>query len=597
MTAVLLTAAMAWWVSLAVLPWSSPRTVWKARPPWKAVSIASAWLVPLLLLLPRVQLDGQRLISAWFIALALCRAVCKLLLWQGGSVLNTADANALLAVLLIVTACIPLLTRPSMWPSRVNDGIPEDVWSEDPCSLLRLHCVLWLLSHITAWLYTLVKLLVRVVRYRHICGSAERRRQHCPGGPSFKVLIIHASVGAGHRRAAEALQQAFAAARPDCETIVVDVIDLTGRWFERVYKTTYLRLVDSSWGTHVMAFLFDLENREPPGFMKFLLEGIFMLNFLEFLYKHDCDLVVHTHFLSQEFVAMLRRSRHYWIPHVTVVTDFDAHAYWTVRPVERWFVAREETMAQLGFHGVPADSVSVTGIPIAPAFSACPERDECLKELGLCGRAPVVLLLSFGPRLAEAYNQLLGVREPIRLVVLTGRQADVREELARVETPSRHRVLLQGFTTVMERYMRCADIVVTKPGGLTTSECLASGCAMVVLSPYPGQESRNCDMLLEAGCATKCNDLFVLGHKVEELVCNPKRLTEMKRRALQLGRPRAAFDIVEHCAAIVGTACPSSSGSDDIFSDDSSDEGFLEDSLTPKSQWAWLSASDTDAGP
>jgi processive 1,2-diacylglycerol beta-glucosyltransferase len=92
--------------------------------------------------------------------------------------------------------------------------------------------------------------------------------------------------------------------------------------------------------------------------------------------------------------------------------------------------------------------------------------------------------------------------------------------------------------------MAASDLVVGKPGGLTTSEAMARGLVFVVVSPIPGQEERNSDHLLEEGAAIRCNNLPVLAYKIDRLLDDPRRLDAMRTSALRLGRPRAAFDIV-----------------------------------------------------
>src|SRR5262249_18010648 len=100
--------------------------------------------------------------------------------------------------------------------------------------------------------------------------------------------------------------------------------------------------------------------------------------------------------------------------------------------------------------------------------------------------------------------------------------------------------------------MAVADLVVSKPGGLTTSETLARGAAMVIVNPIPGQESRNSDFLLENGAAIKVNNIATMGHKVSQLLRDRERLAQIKANARRLGRPRAAFDVVEKSLQLMG---------------------------------------------
>jgi len=126
--------------------------------------------------------------------------------------------------------------------------------------------------------------------------------------------------------------------------------------------------------------------------------------------------------------------------------------------------------------------------------------------------------------------------------------------LEAIEVPGRHRAKVYGFTDKIDELMAVADLVVSKPGGLTTSEALARGAAMVVVNPIPGQESRNSDFLLENGAAIKANNLATLDHKLTVLLRSPERLAQLKANARRLGRPRAAFDVVERSLALLQRA-------------------------------------------
>ena len=126
------------------------------------------------------------------------------------------------------------------------------------------------------------------------------------------------------------------------------------------------------------------------------------------------------------------------------------------------------------------------------------------------------------------------------------------KKLEEIKPPSKHRVHIVGLTNEMDAWMGCTDIIVSKPGGLTTSETLARGLAMVVVNPIPGQESRNSDYLLENGAAVKANHPSALSYKLEMLLKNPERLKHMQAASKAIGRPRAAYDIVEHSIKLAG---------------------------------------------
>ncbi len=194
----------------------------------------------------------------------------------------------------------------------------------------------------------------------------------------------------------------------------------------------------------------------------------------------------------------------------------------------------------------------MTGIPIHPVFSQPKDRAECLARQGLAGDRPIIVQISggfgVGP-IEEIFRGILAIETPIEVVVIAGRNETAKHQLEQVTVPERHRAKILGFTDQIDELMAVADIVVSKPGGLTTSEILARGAAMAVVNPIPGQESRNSDFLLENGAAVKINNLATLGHKLTPLLEDPSRLARLKENARRIGKPQAAFDIARRTLA------------------------------------------------
>lgn len=363
------------------------------------------------------------------------------------------------------------------------------------------------------------------------------------------VLIMSASVGAGHLRAAQALELAFQRMAPDATVKNVDVLTLTNVAFRRLYGQAYLDLVNRA--PHVLGFLYDLMDRprspaKRSDRLRILVQKLNLAQFVRFLESEPWDVVVNTHFLPAEIIASLRRDEKLATPHFTVTTDFETHRLWVNQPCEHFFTATSEGALYLQHWGVPAGAVTVTGIPIHPVFSEGKDRGDCLRRQGLVGDRPVILQLAggFGVGPVEQLCQaILAVENPLEVVVVAGRNETLRQQLETLEVPARHRLKVLGFTDQIDELMQVADVVVSKPGGLTTSETLARGAAMMIVNPVPGQESRNSDFLLENGAAIKINNVATLNHKLTELLDDAPRLAQLKSNARRLGRPSAAFEI------------------------------------------------------
>ncbi len=374
-----------------------------------------------------------------------------------------------------------------------------------------------------------------------------------------RVLVLSASVGAGHLRAAEAVELALKQSHPEAVVRNVDVLEMTNTLFRRVYGKFYLDLVNLA--PHALGYFYDLmdqpsrSGRNRGDRLRLAVEKLNLKPFIKFLQEESWDLVINTHFLPAEIIAALRNKGLCALPQVTVTTDFDTHRLWVNQPCERYFTATDEGALYLHHWGVPRRDIFATGIPVHPVFSAPKDRSACRAKHGLSDDRAVIVQLSggfgVGP-IEKLFQALLQIERPIQLVTITGRNEALKEELGRITPPERHRVKVLGFTREIDELMSAADLVVTKPGGLTTSEVLARGEIMVIVNPIPGQESRNSDYLLENGAAIKVNNAATLAAKVDALLASPERLEQLRANVRRTGRPRAAFDVVEKSLELLG---------------------------------------------
>ena len=367
-----------------------------------------------------------------------------------------------------------------------------------------------------------------------------------------RILVLSASVGAGHLRAAEAVELALRQTVPDAYVKNVDILTLTNPAFRHFYGKAYLDLVNRA--PHVLGYFYDLLDRPSKSGkyrrdkMRLVLEKFNLKKFIRFLKEEEADLVINTHFLPAEIIASLRKKEKLDVPQVTVTTDFETHRLWVNQPCDHYFTATQEGSLYLQSWGVPSGDTTATGIPIHRVFSEAKDRAGCLARQGLVGDRPIVVQVAggfgVGP-IEKIYRALLAVQEPLEIVVVTGRNEKAKEQLGEVESIGRHRTKIVGFTKEIDELMAVADLIVSKPGGLTTSETLARGAAMVIVNPIPGQESRNSDYLLENGAAIKANNLATMAHKIELLVRDRVRLEQLKANARKIGRPMAAFEVVK----------------------------------------------------
>ncbi len=366
-----------------------------------------------------------------------------------------------------------------------------------------------------------------------------------------KILLLSASVGAGHIRAAEAMETALRQLAPDADVRNVDLMQLTNPVFRYLYGQSYIDLVNRA--PHMLGYFYDLLDRIPSrqqksDHLRRFVEQQNLNKFFKLLDGETWDVVVCTHFLPAEMIAMRKREGRFAAPQAVVITDFDTHRLWANEPTERYFAATEEGAENLAYWGVARERISVSGIPVHPRFSAPKDRQAILKKFGLIGDRPLVLQMSggfgVGP-IEKIYRGILAIDTPLEVVVVAGRNAAVKSQLEMIAADKRHNARVIGFSHEIDDLMFVADVVVSKPGGLTTAETLASGAALAVVNPTPGQEIRNSDYLLERQAGMKINNLGTLAFKLGSLVRDPARLSLLKGNARSLGRPRAALEIAQ----------------------------------------------------
>jgi processive 1,2-diacylglycerol beta-glucosyltransferase len=392
----------------------------------------------------------------------------------------------------------------------------------------------------------------------------------------MRVLIATVTAGGGHLAAAAALDEAWRAARPEDTVERVDLLKFFSPLHRKVHADGYVKLVERApelWGMMFKKTDSTEQARKLTRWRR-LFTAPSRHRFERFLKQFKPDVALCTHYLPLETIgkfkaagaekrsagvspALARTTRRAGDTPVllcaSVVTDFEAHALWMNAAVDLYCVAAEETKARLVARGAAANEVVVTGIPIAAKFSSKPAPKEVRKTLGLRDDLRVLLVLSggfgMGP-VADILAELDKVQREFQTLVVCGRNEKLRRQLAGRDR--KHPTHVLGFASNMHELMAAADLIVTKPGGLTSSEALALGKPLLILDPIPGQEAANSDFLLERGAAAKINRVEDLPYRIEQLL-ESKKLGDMAKAARALGKPNAACQVCEAVIERAGT--------------------------------------------
>lgn len=365
------------------------------------------------------------------------------------------------------------------------------------------------------------------------------------------ILVLSVSAGAGHVRAAQALVATAERDYPHAKITHLDVMDFVPSSFRKVYADSYIKLVDKA--PLLWAYLYqNTDKQESSSLLTKIRRNIERLNTRDLkkeIHKIAPDAIICTHFLPAE-LASRRIEKGETMPPVWVqVTDFDVHGLWVQPHMQGYFVASDEVAARLAARGIAAEQIKVTGIPIMPQFSIPLNPALCANEIGINPNKLTIIMMSGGlgvGNIANMAQALLQLPNDFQIIALAGKNQAMLTELQALAAQYPARLFPMGFTKTIERLMAVSDLAITKPGGLTSSECLAMHLPIIVVSPIPGQEERNADYLLESGAALKAVDIPALCYKVQKLTQNPVLLNMMRERMGKIAKQTAANTVLSH---------------------------------------------------
>ena len=371
----------------------------------------------------------------------------------------------------------------------------------------------------------------------------------------MKAMILYANAGNGHRRAAEALAKVCEQDERVTEVRLIDALEYTNKIFQELYANLYIEAVKKAPMLWSLAFdESDQPWRRDKGRM--LLHRINGLPLAKEIKKFQPDFCLCTHFMPADIISAMLKENQIHTELSVVVTDYYVHATWLESYINRIYVAKEESREQLIRLGFPPKRVVTSGIPIDPLFESLPERELICKQHNIDPARPLVLLSAgaFGVMSGDDMAQMLsGITEECHLVVVCGNNKKLKAQIRKhIKEHSVENITYQilGFTKEMHEWMNMASIFIGKPGGLSTSECLACALPMIIWNPIPGQEMFNTVYLLENGAGIGPDNISTLPYRIDQLLKNPEKLNRMQASAKALSHPDAARvivnDAIEH---------------------------------------------------
>lgn len=369
----------------------------------------------------------------------------------------------------------------------------------------------------------------------------------------MKILILSITAGEGHNSTAAAIRQCFEERGHTAE--VFDAVRYVSKALYEIISKGYL-LVTKDF-KKLFAKSYDLaENRKVTnGNSIYRIANLPLTKKLsKYIRSYAPDAIVYTHPFLGVVTDQLKTRDGFHIPMIGVVTDYTVHPLWEeARSTDRIVLANDLLGSQILRKGIPADRIAPTGIPIRKQFSVSAPKARVRAELGIADKFTVLLMggsMGYG-NIAGVVSELDAVDADFQIISVCGNNAEAKEAVDCLHT--KKRILNFGFTKEIDRLMDAADVIITKPGGLTTSEALAKRLPIIICNPIPGHEQRNATFLLNNGVAMMVDEHTHFEDVFYQLLHNPERVENMRRSIDRISKPNATEDLCALTEELVKT--------------------------------------------
>ena len=386
----------------------------------------------------------------------------------------------------------------------------------------------------------------------------------------MKILIFYASYGGGHLNAAKSINDYIINNYPNNDVELIDCMKYVNKTIEKLTTAAYREMAKKApwaWGK-----IYSDSQKGPLAHLSSRSNKIMAIKLLRLLREKQPDVIISTHPFGSQMCSYLKRKNKITAKIATIMTDFSPHDQWLVGHefTDYFFVANDKMKNYLISKGITENKISVTGIPISNRFLKTYNKKEILDTYNLSEDKFTVLFFGGGEfglgktKTAEIFESFVqeSLKEKIQIIAIAGKNPKMKASFKEIvskysvntnttnTTDITNNVKILEFTNQVPELMSISDLVVTKPGGLTTSESLASHLPMLIINPIPGQEEENAEFLEDKGIAiwlSKNDDSKII---IENLLADNQKLNLMKENTKLLARPHSTETI---CKMILGT--------------------------------------------
>ena len=370
-----------------------------------------------------------------------------------------------------------------------------------------------------------------------------------------KVLIFYASYGGGHLNAAKSIKECIDTNYPNYETELIDCMKYINKPIEKITTAAYREMAKKApwaWGK-----IYSDSQKGPLAHISSRSNKIFAIKLLKLLREKQPDIIISTHPFGSQMCSYLKRKGKITAEIATIMTDFSPHDQWLVGSdfTDYFFVAHDKMKDYLISKNIPEEKIFATGIPISSRFLKQYNKEEILKEFDLQKDKKTILFFGGGEfglgktQTVEIFESLIRDFNYLQVIAISGKNPKMKESFNNIvqKYNKENSVKILEYTNQVPELMSISDLVVSKPGGLTTSESLASNLPMIIINPIPGQEEENAEFLESHGVGIWIRKHVSPDEIFKDIFSTPEKLQQMKENTNKLAKKLSTEDICKIC--------------------------------------------------
>ena len=366
-----------------------------------------------------------------------------------------------------------------------------------------------------------------------------------------KILIFYASYGGGHLSAANSIKDYLSSNYENIDVELIDCMKYINKPIEKITTTAYNEMAKKApwaWGK-----IYSDSQKGPLAHITTRSNQVFAIKLLRLLREKKPDLIISTHPFGSQMCSYLKRKGKITSKIATILTDFAPHDQWLVGSdyTDYFFVAHNKMKEYLISKNIPENKIFATGIPISNKFLETFNTSKILNSLGLKENSKTILFFAGGKfglgksRTLEIFNTLVNDFNNIQVIAISGKNKKMYEEFNQIVKIANKTNFIKVFEFVnnVPELMAVSDVVITKPGGLTTTESLVSGLPMIIINPIPGQEEENAQFLEHSNVGIWLKKQMNITETISNFLSDDEKLKEMKENTKKISNRNSTKDI------------------------------------------------------